>query len=579
MMTQLDLPDQLWQEQLLCDVTVRVEERQWRAHKAVLAAGSPYFRTMFTSDYVESQEPVVGLHGFDSDTFDAVLNYIYTGHVELSPNSAAALLDAAEHLQLSSLRHHCLQYLSEVVTPESSIAVWRLALLHGSAELAHRALRLVLDNFSAAVRDADFLALPEEAMVTLLRASHIAAREDQVLYALCRWTEVDTEGRLPAFRRLLRDVCVSQLDLFKLRSATELHPCLQDPEVRAYLDSRQEEALSSRYDRPTEGPDGPPAEPVRRCTDSLEVILAIGGATCAGFSSGVECLTLGYESWKYSMPRAVSAVSDAVTTTEPMARMAEMRTFAAVAADEEHAYVLGGFRDIASLRTCERYSVRENAFSPLAELPAALHGAAACCAGGRLFLFGGCLDAVVTNRVWMYCEERDEWVDRSPMIGARSHHCAAVVRGHIYAIGGIDPGGAYLSSVSRYDPDNDRWTVAPPCGPPRAYAACAAVRDQLFLIGGHSGRQWLRTVRRFSPLESQWYGLGTMPQPLGQFAAAVCDDRIYCVGGFTGCDYLHTVNKYNPRTDRWHTVHGLHMARMGLGAVTVRVPVTKGSEV
>ena len=70
-----------------------------------------------------------------------------------------------------------------------------------------------------------------------------------------------------------------------------------------------------------------------------------------------------------------------------------------------------------------------------------------------------------------------------------------------------------------------------------------------------------------------------MPETLGQLAATVCDSRIYCLGGFSGCDYRRAVHKYNPRTDRWHSQLSLHIARWALAAATVRVPVTRGSDV
>ena len=71
------------------------------------------------------------------------------------------------------------------------------------------------------------------------------------------------------------------------------------------------------------------------------MLLAIGGATCAGFSSGVECLCGGFDSWRYSVPRAVSSVTADVTDTEPMARLEHMRAFAAAAADGQNVYVMG----------------------------------------------------------------------------------------------------------------------------------------------------------------------------------------------------------------------------------------------
>ena len=239
----------------------------------------------------------------------------------------------------------------------------------------------------------------------------------------------------------------------------------------------------------------------------------------------------------------------------------------------------GGQRDLSSLSSCELYSVTSNQFTPLPALPSPLHGAAACVVSGRVYLLGGSEDGVVSPRVWRFSTDRGQWEERCPMPGGRSHHCAGVVRGMIYAVGGIGPGGVYRSDVCRYDVDVDRWTVAPPCGSPRAYAGCAVVGDQLYIMGGHSGRQWLKTVRRFSPLENQWHGLGCMPETLGQLAVTVSDNRIYCLGGFSGCDYRRTVHKYNPRTDRWHAEHSLHIARWALAAATVTVPVTRGSDV
>ena len=104
-------------------------------------------------------------------------------------DSVAATLDAAEHLQLSSLRHHCLQYLSDVTDTDSAVTVWRLARLHGAEDLERRALRLICDCFSVAARDPEFLELREGEVAELLSVSYVNAKEEQILY-------VSMDGRI-----------------------------------------------------------------------------------------------------------------------------------------------------------------------------------------------------------------------------------------------------------------------------------------------------------------------------------------------------------------------------------------------
>ena len=47
---------------------------------------------MFTSDYMEKEEAEIKLHGFEDDTFDSVLKYMYTGYIEVSQHGESILL-------------------------------------------------------------------------------------------------------------------------------------------------------------------------------------------------------------------------------------------------------------------------------------------------------------------------------------------------------------------------------------------------------------------------------------------------------------------------------------------------------
>lgn len=64
------------------DVTLKVEEETFLAHRVVLAAHSQYFLTMFTCGMTESREEAVTIHGVSSEVFTIVLSYIYRGRVD-----------------------------------------------------------------------------------------------------------------------------------------------------------------------------------------------------------------------------------------------------------------------------------------------------------------------------------------------------------------------------------------------------------------------------------------------------------------------------------------------------------------
>ena len=54
----------------LCDVTLKIQQRQFHAHKTILASSSPYFEAMFTSCMEESQMSEVEIKGLsDCRTF------------------------------------------------------------------------------------------------------------------------------------------------------------------------------------------------------------------------------------------------------------------------------------------------------------------------------------------------------------------------------------------------------------------------------------------------------------------------------------------------------------------------------
>ena len=58
----------------------------------------------------------------------------------------------------------------------------------------------------------------------------------------------------------------------------------------------------------------------------------------------------------------------------------------------------------------------------------------------------------------------------------------AVLRGHVYAVGGFD-GSRQLTSVERYDPSKDSWEEVAPLLRARSGVGVAVIDDNLFALG------------------------------------------------------------------------------------------------
>ena len=56
------------------------------AHRIVLSASSDYFAAMFTNDFGESFQNEIELQGVDPDALETLVNYCYTGKLELYLN-------------------------------------------------------------------------------------------------------------------------------------------------------------------------------------------------------------------------------------------------------------------------------------------------------------------------------------------------------------------------------------------------------------------------------------------------------------------------------------------------------------
>lgn len=85
------------------DVTLLVDGKELRAHKALLRAASPVFDAMLSSLYTEGQRSQVVISDLSVEVVQAMLEFIYTAKTEKMFRLDGKLLEAADKVGFISV--------------------------------------------------------------------------------------------------------------------------------------------------------------------------------------------------------------------------------------------------------------------------------------------------------------------------------------------------------------------------------------------------------------------------------------------------------------------------------------------
>ncbi|KAG7268087.1 hypothetical protein CRUP_027565 [Coryphaenoides rupestris] len=101
----------------------------------VLASVSDYFAAMFTSDLREAKQEEVKMEGVDPDALWMLVQYAYTGRLELREDTVESLLSASCLLQLSCVVQACCSFLVRQLHPSNCLGIRSYADAQGCSGL------------------------------------------------------------------------------------------------------------------------------------------------------------------------------------------------------------------------------------------------------------------------------------------------------------------------------------------------------------------------------------------------------------------------------------------------------------
>ena len=204
----------------LCDITLVAKEgNEFKAHKNVISAASPFFSKLLNSDMREKEEGVIRFEEISESILGVIVKFIYTGSIEVNRKNAKNLIIAADYLLLESLKVIAGRFLEKQMSKYNCISTLHFAEKYRCQELVLRSTNFIQDNFTSVAMSDEFLNLDAEEVEKWISSENIlVAAEEDVFRIIVNWVEQNKGERKDKFEQLFRHVRLVMLSRDSLLS-------------------------------------------------------------------------------------------------------------------------------------------------------------------------------------------------------------------------------------------------------------------------------------------------------------------------------------------------------------------------
>ena len=184
------------------DVTLQSSNVDIRCHRNVLAAASDYLNAMFQCDV---EDPVQ--MDMKPEILTAIIDYIYTGEVELTADNVESLLKACDVLQLDTLKTACESFMLKHVDPANCFGFHKIAASYHLDELQQKARRMMRSEFKIVASTDEFKKLSCNELIEFIKEDEVnVASEDVVFDAVLGWIQHDLDNRKSCMETIIEHV-------------------------------------------------------------------------------------------------------------------------------------------------------------------------------------------------------------------------------------------------------------------------------------------------------------------------------------------------------------------------------------
>ena len=311
----------------LCDVTLETEDgERISAHRAVLAACSPFFHAMFTSNLSESRNDLVKIWETDVDVLQAIVHYCYARSFEFPSDKTLSLLCTSDRLAIDDLFDECSFHLEGQLSANNCLSLWAYAELHNCHRLCKLCKEFACEHFIDVAISEEFLCLPCEQLKSLLSMDGLkVSKEEEIYEAVVMWVKHDLQERQKHFADIMSHVRLPFVSLAYLKQKIEAEELIQSEERCHEL--LQEAYLYKSYpDKRAALKVSPRVQP-RKPSGLQSVILCTGGLNGSNGLASLEQYDCRTDTWS------------------ELSNLQQTRYAVATCLVQDTVYVIGGYNE------------------------------------------------------------------------------------------------------------------------------------------------------------------------------------------------------------------------------------------
>ena len=476
---------------ILCDVELKAEGKVIPAHRNVLAAASPFFYGMFTSDFKEKDDKVINLENVTFDALEMVIDSIYKFKIKLTDRLVPEVFAAAHLMQISGIIEQCKKHLMEKMSKATCFTFLAIAEKYELKDVITRANECILGNFVDISESPEFKKISKDALCNYLSSDTLNFKKNEALVfeAAQRWLEADRE-RLQYVGEVMKKVRFMLIAADKLGEIGNNKIMENNPECQRLIRDAlvyhanilQQPVVVTDQNKPRGKGDV-----ITIGGDSRTDIQGLGKDAEYTVYHGMACKTRMQQSFHELSLSAVQMnnfifvfASDDDTRTpvtlrynvsmnswmdlKPVPRQATVGSRCTLLNDT--VYLLGGkfvssdrllFGDVTS--SAHSYSISSNAWVKITNLPQPVVNHAQCAMGTMIHISGGMAQSHIgySKKHLVYDTTAALWLSKPPLNHPRSQHVMQAIGTTLYVLGG-SRGGTYIEIIECYDSLSEQWT-------------------------------------------------------------------------------------------------------------------------